>query len=209
MSKKRSLPRAEDIYRHFKGGLYQVITTALHTETGEPLVVYRALYGGFKTFARPLSMFLEEVDKKKYPETKDTYRFTKVEFVPSGSKQEPSKPLDNTSSNNISIEQETHKDPIVDKSENEISIEAKKENDSSLNDENKAMKLFMEFLDESSFDKKRNILKTISPIATSHIINSMAASLDLVPSGVSKEEDLKMISDYISARIHFDGSRLR
>jgi hypothetical protein len=50
-------------YRHFKGGEYQVIDTARHSETGEDMVVYRPLYGEGKLWVRPLHMFLEQVEK--------------------------------------------------------------------------------------------------------------------------------------------------
>jgi len=49
-------------YRHFKGGEYQVIDVARHSETGEDLVVYRPLYGEGKLWVRPLDMFLAEVE---------------------------------------------------------------------------------------------------------------------------------------------------
>lgn len=202
MEKQRSLPRAEDIYRHFKGGLYQILTLATHSESGEVLVIYRALYGHFKTYARPLSMFMEAVDRKKYPEVKEKYRFTRVEFVSSSKITPPEKKL----SLNKPISEAK---PMPEKEEKQIEFQENNASVSPPEDKSKAMSLFMEFLDENSFDKKRNLLRALSPIATSHIINSMAASLDLVPGGISKEADLKMISDYISARIHFDGSRLR
>jgi hypothetical protein len=61
-------------YRHFKGGEYQVIDTARHSETGEELVVYRPLYGEGKLWVRPLHMFLEQVEK----EGETLPRFTRV-----------------------------------------------------------------------------------------------------------------------------------
>lgn len=77
-----------DIVRHFKREwvseesaeyLYKVLAFAQHTENGEKLVIYEALYPPYKTCARPYSMFMSEVDRQKYPDVQQRYRFEKVE----------------------------------------------------------------------------------------------------------------------------------
>lgn len=65
------------IYRHFKGGRYEVILVAWHTETGERLVVYRGIKGG-RMWARTLDDFVSLVDRSKYPDASQTYRFELV-----------------------------------------------------------------------------------------------------------------------------------
>lgn len=77
MEQKR-IPQAGDLYCHFKGNLYEVLMLAIHSETEEEMVVYRQKYGEFKTYVRPLSMFLSEVEHEKYPEVKQKYRFELV-----------------------------------------------------------------------------------------------------------------------------------
>ncbi|WP_249029156.1 DUF1653 domain-containing protein [Tannockella kyphosi] len=67
------------LYRHFKGMLYYVVEEGLDSETLEPVVIYRQLYGEYKTFVRNKEMFLSLVDKQKYPEVEAMYRFTLVE----------------------------------------------------------------------------------------------------------------------------------
>lgn len=63
------------VYKHFKGKLYLVEDIAYHSETNEKYVVYRALYGDKKLYIRPYDMFLSKVDKEKYPNVEQKYRF--------------------------------------------------------------------------------------------------------------------------------------
>lgn len=77
----RQNPKPNEVYRHFKGNDYQIIDIAIHSETRELYVVYKALYGEGKTFIRPLDMFMSEVDHEKYPEVTQVYRFEKLDTL--------------------------------------------------------------------------------------------------------------------------------
>ena len=61
---ERKRPIEPGRYRHYKGQDYEVIGVARHSETEEPLVVYRALYGDYGLWVRPLAMFTESVTKE-------------------------------------------------------------------------------------------------------------------------------------------------
>ena len=76
-----------DIIQHFKREtvnqnsmqyLYEYIGVAMHSETRDKMIVYRALYGEKELFVRPYEMFMDEVDHEKHPEIRQKYRFEKI-----------------------------------------------------------------------------------------------------------------------------------
>ncbi len=74
--------KVKGIYKHFKGDLYLVEDIAIHSETKEKMVIYRALYEDSKLYARPYDMFISKVDKNKYPNVIQEYRF-ELQDIPS------------------------------------------------------------------------------------------------------------------------------
>ena len=77
-SKARRNPAPYEVYRHFKGNSYQILTLAKDSGDGHEVVVYQGLYEPYEVYTRRLSEFMSEVDKWKYPKAKQKYRFEKI-----------------------------------------------------------------------------------------------------------------------------------
>ena len=75
----REYPKPQEIYRHFKGNCYQVITLARNVEDGEKMIVYQQLYAPFEICVRPLERFMRKIDVRKYPNETQVYRFERID----------------------------------------------------------------------------------------------------------------------------------
>ena len=179
-------PKAGEIYRHFKNKLYKVITIARHSETGEMLVIYEALYGDFSVYARPYAMFTSEVDHTKYPDATEKYRFTLVEKESlQNVKTQYEKPQDRQ------IEQEHENTQEITAKDNGRKIfhphdfdskDIKMQQDpvfSEMPSSDVNQKL-LAFLDTEDLDKKYEIVKEMQEDMTDALIDNMAASMDCV-----------------------------
>jgi hypothetical protein len=152
-------PKPGEKYRHFKNKLYQIVAIAQHSETKERLVIYQALYGDFGVYARPLEMFVSEVDHVKYPEVTQKYRFERVDTPEAAAAR---------------LQLEKMKTQAA----------AAPEKSSAQSQEESVNAKFMEFLDADSFDEKYNILVSMEDEITDQLIDSLAVAMDVsIPEG--------------------------
>lgn len=192
---EHSKPKAGEFYKHFKNKLYQILTIAIHTETGEEMVVYQALYDDFKVYVRPMELFLSEVDHEKYPDSIQNYRFEKYEF-----KVERQLETNIVNKESIFLEQEKALEEAK-KRELEEQIQQTKI-------ETKKLGL-MDFLEADTCQEKLNVLNGLERSINETILDNIAISLDLAITEGSIESRVEEIRDYLLTRIRFESNRGR
>ena len=188
-------PKPGERYRHFKGKEYQIIGVATHTETEEPMVVYQALYGSYGLFVRPLAMFLEQVDAEKYPEYAGQPRFAKIA---------PEEDEDFSPENTAGAASATAGAVTT--------AAGGKQSESTGNSTNvpaDSQALLMEFLDLDNAKDRLELLQSAKDLLNDHIIDSMAAALDVqVPDGVL-EERIVSLERCLATVARFETGRMR
>lgn len=190
------IPKPHEIYKHFKGNLYQIVTIAQHSETGEQLVIYQAMYGDFKTYARPLAMFTSEVDKVKYPEIQQRFRFelqgadadrqTCESDTVNGAQDAAAQPASVA----------TH--PVLPAAHIEVAEE-----------EPALDPLVLEFLDADSYEQKLNILAGLHHRITDEMITTMAIACDIEVNDGETEERYEELKNCLITMEKFECNRLR
>ena len=201
----RENPKPGEYYRHFKNKLYEIVTIAKHSETGEAFVVYRAMYGSFQDYIRPLDMFMSEVDHAKYPDVLQKYRFEKVGDRTTGlPEKEPAgkDPIHVAAFRNIPVKDAEEKGSAygnVSRTPQESERAAKETCPDLLN----------AFLDEENPEKRLELLARYQEKVDRRFLENVSIALDLsIPDGPA-EEQLYHLKRYLRTMMRYDGSRLR
>ncbi len=194
------IPKPHEIYKHFKGNLYQVVTIARHSETGEQLVIYQALYGDFGTYARPLPMFTSEVDHEKYPEVTQRFRFE----LQGADAERQSREYDGDDTRAEDQHRETDENCAADTSvTTDASVTGAREDDTGLDP------FVLEFLDADSYEQKLNILACLHHRITNEMITTMAISCDIEVNDGEVEERYEELKNCLLTMEKFECNRLR
>lgn len=192
------IPRAQEIYKHFKGNLYQIVTLAEHTETGETLVIYQALYEDFKIYARPLSLFCSKVDKQKYPDVRQEYRF---ELQQTG-KQSMEK---ETASTVSEMSRVLEKEAILENTSEQQNCTPEE-----LESEEMALDpMLLAFLDAESYVEKLNILAAMHHRITDDLITTMAIANDIEIEEGDLENRYNQLKNCLQTLDRYEITRLR
>lgn len=190
-------PKPGELYRHFKNKLYQIVTVATHSETGERLVIYQALYDDFGVYARPLDMFVSEVDHEKYPDVKQKYRFERIT---------PQTKQTDMQVKSEAVRQSASKMPEA----GSVQVQTSKAQVADADDDQAPNLQLIKFLDADTLEEKYNILVSMSDTITDRLLDDMAVVMDVVlPEAplMERYEDLKNI---IRTRQHYEfANRLR
>lgn len=195
-------PKPNEIYRHFKGNLYKIITLATHSETGEEMVVYQALYGKYQVYVRPLAMFLSPVDTKKYLDAQQQHRF---ELLPQIVGQQAAEQIKEPETQLI-----TEPEDAVEQPDTQEQNDTQEQPDTAY--EEAALQidpLVMEYLESNTYEEKLRILTALHPRITDDMINTMAAAIDVEVNDGELEQRYGELKACLLTFDKFECTRLR
>ena len=192
------IPRPQEIYQHFKGNLYQIITVAEHSETGEKLVIYQALYGDFKVYARELGMFTSPVDRVKYPNATQEYRFERV--TPAAQPVYATQPTAQPATQ-ATYAAQTATQPATQPAAQPTSVA--EEGGADLDP------LLLEFLDADGYEAKLNILAALHHRITQDMITIMAVASDVEVAEGELEDRYVQLRNCLLTMEKYECNRMR
>lgn len=205
-------PKTGELYRHFKNKMYQILAVARHSETGEELVIYQALYGDYSVYARPLAMFCSEVDHEKYPEVIQKYRFERVDK----SSLEPACPVKTEQAADTEQMQIGKNADMADMSQMQTDTvteakraEVSEEKRMVENEEEQADERLLRFLDTDTYQEKYEVLASLANDITDRLINDFAVIVDVVIPEGSLNERYEQLKSAIATKARYETGRLR
>ena len=195
---ERQKPAAGEFYRHFKGKLYQVKMLARDSSSSKEVVVYQAMYAPFEYWVRDLEEFTSEVDREKYPDVKQCYRFEKVVFEVQG-KADAEQPSGEKAEK---ISDEMLKKALK-------SGQPQRYLDERITEEEIAQRGLLQLLDAEGFHEKRQIFIGLRPYLNERMLSNIAVALDIVLEDGDVDTQYESIMRCMEAFEHYEGRRLR
>ena len=194
--------RPGEFYRHFKNKLYQIVAVARHSETGESMVVYQALYGDYGVYVRPYDMFTSEVDHEKYPEVTQQWRFERVE------------PEQNAAGMTAGCGQVAAGNGQAAVGNGQVAagtgqVAGNRQDSRRYYADRTPDPAFLQFLDTEDFDLRMECLKALEERVTQQELDSNYLVLDMKPEQGSLQEQLYAVRRFLTMQKRYDGSRLR
>lgn len=228
----RENPKPFEIYKHFKGNLYQILSIAEHSETGEQLVIYQALYGDFKVYARELSMFLSPVDKNKYPNAAQEMRFelqvknqgtqpvAEAASVTGATVKETAAPVAGIVTKEFPASAIVGETKPTFRAEDNMKTEENMKTEDNVKTEEKAKTednsdesgldpMLIRFLDADSYDEKLNILTGVRHRITKEMLTTMAVASDIEIKEGSIDEQYDSLRQCLLTLQKYECNRLR
>lgn len=190
----RPNPSPQEIYRHFKGNVYQIITLARHSEDGTKMVVYQQMYAPYEVYVRPLELFMSRIDTRKYPNEKQVYRFEKMDIRGEDTRNMPQE-AEMAIPGKVLDAGQPKQEPVSpgDDFADDFELDAG----------------LVDFLDADSYEKKLQILSSLHPRITDAMIDTMAVSLDTEVKEGDIETRYNEIKSCLLTMERFECNRLR
>ena len=204
MAENRQTPVAGQIYKHFKGNLYKVLAVAVRTESEEKLVVYQSVDNPDRVFARPLEMFMSDIDRFRYPLIRAKYRFTLV--------SEPEEETNGEETKEEETKEETLNEDTKEEDVKDEETEEQSDDDSAVYKDNGELVIdpYVEgVLDEKEFSKKIEFFEMLRGKCTEDMLTTIAISLDIQLQEGSIEDKYSQILRTLKMHEKYETSRLR
>lgn len=213
-----------ELYKHFKGQIYQIRALATNSADNTAMVVYQAMYPPFVTWVRPLSSFLEKIDKNIYPDATQEYRFEKITFDGQNPDIEKICTTDTmivtdathpeTFSETVHMHEAETSDNVTSVSDEEIasallSGQVERKLAGRISDKEIAAKGLMIFLDAADYHDKCQIFLSLRQYLNDTMLNNIAVTLDLVLDDGSPEQHFDTILNCLQTHEHYECNRLR